>query len=222
MTDVLSDADDSLAGWLATLVPAGTAVALFGPDPSEDTPRPRAETGAGTLLVHLHRVRESPDGSGAGWNELRSAEGAVVGRVPPTRRYRLTYLLTAVATDVRTEHDILGHVLSGSAATEVVPAAHLRGSLAVDAGGEPVAVLARCAPEESFVDPAVLWAAWRIAPRASLEMSLLVPMPQSYVGKVPDAPREIDLQSSRREPPPELATSGPRSMPRRRAQVSED
>ena len=202
---VIRDVDDSLVSWLGEMVP--TVPVELGP-PAD--PEARTRKGAASIALFLHEVREDADGSAAGWSELRNDEGRLVGRMPPSRRYRLTYLVFATAQDVRTEHDLLGRVLAGSALTEVVPPEHLAGSLAdVEA-----TMIVRCAPARGHADPSELWAAWRLAPRTTLELSVLAPLPLSYVAEVAEPPSSVDLRVRRGAADP-AAPTAPRPAPRR-------
>lgn len=203
---VLYDVDASIEAWLGAALPAGVAVSFAAPGERGPDDRP-------ALHLHLHLVREDADGSTVGWEELRDLDGALAARLPPDRRYRIVYLVTACAADVAVEHEVLGHFLLAAAAYGVLPEAYLRGSLVED----PRAILMRAAPSMPLTDPAALWAAWRIAPRAVLEFSLLVPMPRAPLTELAVAPREIDLRSERRAPQPMGAgPAGPRAAPRRR------
>jgi hypothetical protein len=183
---VIRDVDATLAAWLARHVP-GVRIS-FAP-PGHET----AKGGAAVLSVHLYGVREDADGSLSGWDVVRDQKGVVVGRTPPSRRYRLTYLLVATAADTLTEHDVLGRVLAGAVQDEVVPQEFLAGEL-VHAERD---VLVRCAPATGTADPQHLWATWDCPARTALELSVLAPMPMSFLLSAPPPPSHIDLRTSR-------------------------
>lgn len=190
---VLRDVDLSLTGWLVDLMP-GVRVSCDPPSPRQSPGRPPGQATGKTradasLYLHLHAVREDAGGSTVGWSDLRDGEGVVVGRLPPRRRFRLNYLLLPDARDAATEHDLLGRVLAGTALSETLPAEFLVGGLA-DADST---VLVRCAPATSAVDTTHLWTAWGMAPRATLELSVLAPLPLSYVEEVAAAPSAVHL-----------------------------
>ncbi|MGH8574430.1 MAG: Pvc16 family protein, partial [Gammaproteobacteria bacterium] len=107
---MLRDVDISLAAWLSGFLPPGTDVVFDLP--SFDGPSARPDDRV-VLALHLHDVREEGELTPGDWNELRNDEGRLVGRLPPQRRYRLTYLLTAWAADTLDEHELLGTVLAG-------------------------------------------------------------------------------------------------------------
>ena len=181
---MLRDVDLSLAAWLSGYLPAGGDVVFD---------HGSADKSSLALALYLHDVREEGEMTPGSWSDIRGDAGVLVGRMPPQRRYRMTYLLTAWAGDTLTEHEILGNVLAGCAMHHVLPADCLRGCLADSE--QPVMV--RCAPGERGCDPRELWAAWRMAPRTALELSALAPLPISALVDFPAPPRKIDLRGSR-------------------------
>ena len=183
---VIRDLDVTLAGWLGALLP-GVSISFEPPGPGGAHTKRAAPVGC--LAVVLLGVREEADGSLSGWAELRADDGLVMGRVPPSRRYRFTYLLVAQAADALTEHEVLGRVLSGAALHEVVPVEHLRGSLE----GAEHAVIVRCAPATGSIDSQQVWGVLGTTPRASLELSVLAPLPLAALLDVAAAPRHIEL-----------------------------
>jgi hypothetical protein len=208
---VLRDVDLSLSGWLSGYLPPGTQIVHdtpVGRDPSDPA-----------LGLYLHEVREEGEVTPADWSAIRGDDGMMVGRLPPQRRYRMTYLVTAWAADPLDEHEILGRVLAGCAGHYFVPTEHVTGVLA-DAGQ---ALMVRCAPFDRACDPRELWAAWRIPPRTALEITVLAPMPVALLTDIPLPPRKLAVSSSR--PPegasgfaPDPATAWP---PQRRLGISE-
>jgi hypothetical protein len=184
---VLRDVDQSLTGWLTDLLP-GVRVGCEPPVPR--TPSAGAEA---AVHLHLHAVREDPGGSTVGWSDLRDGDGVVVGRLPPSRRFRLNYLLLPDARDTSAEHDLLGRVLAASALSETLPPEFLVGPLAEAHS----TVLVRCAPSSPAVDTTHLWAAWGVTPRATLELSVLAPLPLAYLEEVAAAPSAFHLGARR-------------------------
>lgn len=208
---VLRDVDVSVAAWLTTLLPPGVGVVFDAPGIYDGT-KP-------ALALYLYAVQEEPDGGAAGWSELRGGDGQVIGRLPPDRRYRLTYLMTAWSVDTLGEHELLGQVLAGAAVAQVLPPQFRAGRLVA----EERPVLLFCAPERSTVDPRELWAAWRIPPRTALELTVLAPLPREMLTGLIGAPTEIDLRSESRVPVP-VATNGRAEQPplrRHRARIEE-
>ncbi len=183
---MLRDVDLSLAAWLTGYLPADATVVFDAAAGAGETPP--------VLGLYLHDVREEAEMTPGNWSDIRGESGVLVGRMPPQRRYRMTYLVTAWATDTLAEHELLGNVLAGCALHHVVPTAALRGCLADT--DQPVMV--RCAPAERGLDPRELWAAWRIPPRTALELSALAALPTTALVDFPTPPRKIDLHSARR------------------------
>lgn len=205
---VIADVDATLAAWLGGLVPD---VRLSFAPPGGEPPAPGRSRSATAgkaeppvLSVLLHAVREDPDGSLAGWDEVRDEHGVMVGRTPPPRRYRLTYLLVATATEPLAEHEVLGSVLVGAARDEVVPGAHLAGALAHADGP----VLVRCAPPAGTADAQHLWASWGCPARLALELTVLAPMPTSFLLAAAPPPARVELHTAGRvvRRPPERPT----------------
>jgi hypothetical protein len=218
---VLRDVDGSLTAWLRDLVP-GVRVSCEPPAsrPASDGSSGKGRTAA-SLYLYLHAVREDAGGSTVGWSDLRNGDGVVVGRLPPSRRYRLNYLLLPDARDAAAEHELLGRVLAGTALSEALPAEFLVGALGDAHGGPGTTVLVRCAPATSAVDTTHLWAAWGLSPRATLELSVLAPLPLSYVEEVAAAPSTVQLGAARR-PRPTADESPAPARPRPAARIQED
>ena len=194
---VIRDVDASLEGWLGGLVP-DVRISFEPPVAPTRASGAKGKDGARpavTLSVLLYDVREDPDGSLSGWDEVRDQRGVVVGRTPPPKRYRLTYLLVATAADPLAEHEVLGRVLAGAARDEVVPTGHLAGEM-VHAEHD---MLVRCAPATGTADPQHLWSTWDCPARAALELSVLVPMPMALLVAVPPPPAHLDLHTARRD-----------------------
>jgi Pvc16 N-terminal domain len=187
---VIRDLDASLAGWLGSLLPD---VAISFEAPGSSRGQSEQATATASLSVVLLSVREDADASFSGWGELRADDGLLLGRLPPTRRYRFSYLLVAEAGDALLEHDVLGRVLAAAALYEVVPPEHLAGSL----DGVGPEVLVRCAPATGTADPQHLWGSWATSPRACLELSVLAPLPLASLLEVPQPPRHIDLGAAK-------------------------
>lgn len=97
--------DQALCDLLRKRLPERTFVLLVGAaTPALDDPRP-------AVSLTLIGLRDDPRGRSAGWDDVRDADGTVLGRRPPTRRYELSYVVQAHAADAETEHDLLGQAL---------------------------------------------------------------------------------------------------------------
>jgi hypothetical protein len=206
---VIRDVDATLTAWLSSLLPRVTVACEAPPEIAAPPKAPR-------LSLFLDDVREDPDSGTAGWAPLRGEDGVVVGRLPPAKSYRLVYLLIAQALDASAEHDILGRVLAGTALHEAVPSEFLTDGLAET--GQ--AVLVRCAPASRTIDPRELWAGWGVAPRTTLELSVLAPLPLSFVADVASPPKHIEL-GAQRTPPVPVAAGDRKDAPRPTGHIHE-
>lgn len=186
--EVINDLDGTITSWLSALVPYAS-VSLTRPS-HEDEPAPPPKRP--TITLSLVDVREDPVAGIHGWSTHRSDEGAVVGRMPPNRRYWFTFLVTASAADTATEHAVLGAVLAGMAQEDVVPETHLKGALSDCAR----MLLVRCAPERPDSSGDDRWRAWQLLGRTSLEVQVLAPLPAAALQEVAEPPSHVDLRSS--------------------------
>ena len=92
--------DQALRDLLRKRLPDGTAVLLGAPT------EPLA-----AVSLTLFGLRDDARGRSAGWDDVRDADGTLLGRRPPTRRYELSYVVQAHAADAEAEHDLLGQAL---------------------------------------------------------------------------------------------------------------
>lgn len=143
---------------------------------------------------------------------MGEAQGRVVGRQPGVQRYRLSYVVTAWAGDdvrdddgvgcgpgsrVLAEHELLGSVLRACSTADSLPAECLAGEL----GEANIPVAVHCAPEGLGSASSHLWAGWNVAPRAYLDLVLVVPL-------VP--PMDTDLAPLTQEIVVDLDQHGPK------------
>ena len=102
---MIPSVDQALRDLLRKRLPDGTAVLLavsaaLGPD------QPRQ-----AVSLTLFGLRDDARGRSAGWDDVRDADGTLLGRRPPTRRYELSYVVQAHAVDAESEHELLGQAL---------------------------------------------------------------------------------------------------------------
>jgi hypothetical protein len=204
---VIEDLDASISAWLSTVAPYAS-ISLESPDAVSATdPGDRP-----TLTLQLLDVREDQAAGTLGWSTLRNEDGVAVNRLPPNRRYRFTFLVSAVAADAGTEHAALGTVLVGLSGDDVVPEKHLRGALS-DCAGE---LVVRCAPAREDSDRRDRWAPWHLSGyRTALELEVLAPLPQAAVHDVVAPPSHFELHSAPRYPGRAPADGAPAATPRR-------
>jgi hypothetical protein len=103
---VIGDVNRALRDVLTPLVPAGCAV-RFG---ANETSHP--EPGDATLTFFLAEVHEDEKAGDTEWSDIRDADGRVIARRPPVRRFDLHYLVTAATTDADLEGLLLDAVLA--------------------------------------------------------------------------------------------------------------
>lgn len=200
-----------MADWLGTVLPRGTELRFDAPDSRWGERR----TGPLVVGVFLHGIRQDAAGRSSTWTDVRDADGRVVGRQPPVRNFRLTYLLTAWAAadgsgadsnggsgpSARTvaEHEALGQILSASAQIETLPAVCVKGVLAE--GGLPTALL--CAMPEAS-EPAggstEIWSGLGVGPRACVQVVLVAPLRPPMMADLAPPAREIVLNAWQEQP----------------------
>jgi hypothetical protein len=163
---VLADVDATLADWLSAALPAGTELDFA---PPADLAERRRGRGARMVNLFLHDVRADPAGLAAAEVYLRDEQGRVRGVQSPLRRYRLDYLVTAWAEDVRAEHRLLGQVLAAPGGGDALAGDALRGELRELNLPLPVEL---CGQDEP-----VFWAALGLPARTALRLTVTAPVP---------------------------------------------
>lgn len=121
---MISDVGRALRTLLRPHVPAGAAIHL-GPPPGD---------AAGPAVhIALCWLRADPNGQQSGDRDVRAADGTVLGRQAPARRYELRYLVTASADSAEAEYELLDAVLLAVTGLDALPGDCLSKNLA-DAG----------------------------------------------------------------------------------------
>ena len=195
---MIHDADRSLAAWVGTMLPPGTAVRFDAPRPAwvRDPPE------QAFVDVFLYDIAEDINGLSAEAALIRDPDGRPVAWQPQTRRYRLSYLLTAWSAEVSADHELLGSVMAGFAGVPVIPAEFLHGTL-VDAG-LPVEV--QCAPSRdrgAGTTPAAgLCQALGVPPRAALALVVVAPLVPAPRAELAPPVRSLDLDMAVLAAPP--------------------
>jgi hypothetical protein len=183
---VIWDVDLSVRAWLGHYLPAGVPVVFDPPDRCAGTDGER-------VSAFLLDVEEDSAGVSATWDDLRDAGGQLVGRRPPGRRYRFSYLLTAWGRDTEREHRLLGDLLVGCASCTALPARFLTGALL--RANQPVVV--RSAPRREG-DTGSAWVAHGGTARTGLHLQLLVPFVPEPETDLAPPPREVSVNSGGR------------------------
>jgi hypothetical protein len=179
---VLTELDDALCQLLASGVP-GAQVTV--------DPRERAAGGAGPLIsLVLYDVRAATDGGSRQWTS--TARHGTGERVGPPLRLVVTYSLSVVAGDVRTEHALLSQALRVLHGNRVLPADLLPGDLGDGARDFPVETVLGVAPPDGRRPPE--------APgRLAVDLRVLVTLAEGL--RVPRGPavRESAVRVARRD-----------------------
>ncbi|MEU1757037.1 Pvc16 family protein [Micromonospora matsumotoense] len=178
------DVDLSVRAWLGHYLPAEVPIVFDPPD------RCAQRSGGELVSAFLLDVEEDSAGVSATWDELRDANGQLVGRRPPGRRYRFSYLLTAWAADTEREHRLLGELLVGCASCTALPTRFLTGAVA--RANQPVVV--RSAPRREG-DTGSAWVAHGGTARTGLHLQLLVPFVPEPETDLAPPPREVSVNS---------------------------
>ena len=97
--------DQALRDLLRKRLPDGTAVLLAA---QTDLGADDKQTAVSLTLFGL---RDDAQGRSAGRDDVRGADGRLLGRQAPVRSYELSYVVQAHASDAETEHDLLGQAL---------------------------------------------------------------------------------------------------------------
>jgi hypothetical protein len=186
---VLGDIEDAVGALLRSVLPGGTGVVFEPPSP---------EWTDGTVSMFLHRIVEDVDARAASWADEVDAHGRVTARLPPPRRYRFCYLLTAWAQDRRTEQALISTVLGAMAGLLRVPSEHIPPAIS-DRGATVDLDVAH--PGLPGAGPE-LWHALGIAPRTCLDLVVTSTLAPAATTPLPDAPREVVLGTRRSVPEP--------------------
>jgi Pvc16 N-terminal domain len=209
---VIHDADRSLAAWLAAgVLPEGVTITFEPPEPSwaQRSPRPPF------VDAFLYDIREDAHGVSEQLSPVRAPDGGLIGRRPPVRRYRLSFLLTAWTAEITAGHELLGAIMAACAADDVIPPDCLYGALAE--AGVPVSL--RCAPADPASNPLELWQSLGVAPRTTVVLVMTVPLiPAPRTGLAPPARRlDLDVASQPGGVSPPAGASGDRAADPRSA-----
>lgn len=139
------------------------------PEISFDTPDQDFKPTTRTVDLFLYDVRENRELRSNEWLVQRQSSGVVTQQRAPVR-IDCSYLITAWAGDVHSEHILLGHVMQALLRHPTIPAAVLQGSLA---GQEPPLPTSTLQPGR-LQSMAEFWQALGGKPRAVLNYTVTV------------------------------------------------
>jgi hypothetical protein len=179
---MIAEVDEALCRALARVLPKGTVVRLDPPKPTWQTEKPSQ-----AIDLFLFNLAGDNWGAASGWEETRDANGRVLSRQEPPRRYTLSYLVTARAPAIAEEHELLDTALQALTGGESLPESCL-----------PEALLETGLPVLVDLDPAgpgPLWTSLGMPARAAFVLSVSAPhRPKPDTALAPPA-ETIDLRS---------------------------
>jgi hypothetical protein len=181
---MIAEVDEALCRALARVLPKGTVVRLDPPKPTWQTEKPSQ-----AIDLFLFNLAGDNRGAASGWQEVRDANGRVLSRSEPPRRYQLSYLVTARAPKIAEEHELLDTALRALTDGEALPESCL-----------PEALLETGMPVLVDLDPAgpgPLWTSLGMPARAAFVLSVSAPhRPRPDTELAPPADT-IDLRHDR-------------------------
>jgi hypothetical protein len=194
---VIADVDQSLARFLESALDRQVTITFDAPthDWAKTVKRP-------AVSCFLHRIVEDIDRRAADWMDQRSDDGRVTGRQPPVRHYQMHYQVSAWAQTVDAEHRLLGRVMEACLAGETITNDHLAGVL--DGEHEPLLVRLAMPLDRPGPQPHEIWSSLGVPLRASLDLTLVVPMRPALITEIAPPAEELSMAM-------ESIGSGPRS-----------
>jgi uncharacterized protein DUF4255 len=167
---VIHDVDESLRTLVERDVAPGAAVEISFEAPNRDW---AARRNTPTLNLYLYDIKEDLDRRQVQVDEIRDERGIVTDRVPPPRRFKLSYLVTAWTQRPEDEHRLLSSVLSCFLRFDALPADVLQGSLSDQPHPVRLTIGLPLPPERSLND---VWSALGGDLKASLDLILTTPI----------------------------------------------
>jgi len=188
---VIEDVDGSLRKLLSESISDERAVVSFDAPTQEWASKLKGPV----VNLFLYDVREDLDGRRADWDDVRSAEGRVVGRQPPARRYALSYFVSAWSANAEEEHHLLSEIIRTVPQREIIPYECLEGVLAEQE--MPVVIQVGIPGQGAGMRAGEMWSALGVPPRASMELVVLAPFRPPLVTEVAPPAEEMSLGVSR-------------------------
>jgi hypothetical protein len=167
---VIHDVDESLRTLVERDVAPGSAVEVSFEAPNREW---AARRNTPTLNLYLYDIKEDLERRQVQVDEVRDDRGVVTDRIPPPRRFKLSYLVTAWTQRPEDEHRLLSAVLSCFLRFDALPADILQGSLADQLHPVRLTIGLPLPPERSLND---VWSALGGDLKASLDLILPTPI----------------------------------------------
>jgi hypothetical protein len=203
---VLDDVDRSLGSFLGQRL-AEEKVTISFDAPTADWVERR--TGP-TIDLFLHDVREDLTARTADWDDVRGADGRILGRQPPPRRYLLSYLVSAWADDAVAEHRLLGLILEAVLERESIPPELLEGRLAHQEMPVMLQAAVRDLPTPEAFD---IWSSLGTPLRSSLGLLVAAPLVPELSTELAPLAERLDLGIAKEDPETIAPKAGGRRRP---------
>jgi hypothetical protein len=202
---MLSEIDAGLRSLLLREVVDGDEVTLAFDAPTREW---AAGRNAPTLDLYLYDIREDLGSRVSGECDVRDDNGRIVGREPPPRTYRLSYLVTAWTSRPEDEHRLLDRVLACLVRHSAVPPDDLSGALA---GWSRPVLLSVAVPPTHERSISEMWTALGGVLKPSLDLVVSAPLRVAdAVSAAPLVREPLDLRvngdESRAETRPGIGT----------------
>ncbi len=180
MAGMIQEVDEGLRALILRDVINGAAVDISFEAPTREW---SARRNTPTVNVYLYDVREDLSRREVMHVDVRDDEGRITGRRPPSRRFRLSYLLTAWTQRPEDEHRMLDALLGCFLQADQLPDDVLMGALATAALPVITSVALPPAQDRSFSD---IWSALGGELKPSLDLCVIAPFdPGRFVPAAP-------------------------------------
>lgn len=167
---MIHDVDETLRALIDAKVANGSEVDVSFDSPTKDW---AARQNKPTISSFLYDIREDVARRDVAPRLIKDDAGRTIGRKPPVRRFRLSYLLTAWTQQPQDEHRLLSQLLSSFLAFDEIPAEYLSGSL-VDADVPTIITLALPPGQDRSLSD--VWGALGGELKPSLDLVVVAPL----------------------------------------------
>jgi hypothetical protein len=170
---MIHEVDEALRKLIAQDALNGSGVEISFEAPTKEW---AAKRNAPTLDVYLYDIRENLGRRDIAFEPVLDEDGHVATRLPPPRRFALSYLVTAWTQRSDDEHRLLASVLSAFLRMDALPTEVLEGSLA-DQRSKVIVEVALPPPEDRSISD--VWTALGGELKPSLDLVITAPFPTS-------------------------------------------
>jgi hypothetical protein len=188
---VIHDVDDALRKLVLRDALNGSGVDISFEAPTKEWAVRRTTP---TINVYLYDIREDLDRREVEYEEIRDAEGKVISRRPPPRRFKLAYLVTVWTQRPEDEHRLLSSLLACFLSHDVLPQEVLSGLLAEIEYRALISVALPTPADRSLAD---VWSALGGELKPSLDVVVNTPFDTARVaaaGPPVVSPPQVDVE----------------------------